>query len=447
MNLDAIFKAYDIRGVYPTELNEELVTNIGKAFAQFVHADTIIIGHDMRLSSPALVDACIEGITSVGKHVQLAGLIPTDASYYAAGKYNLPTLMFTASHNPPEYNGMKFTDAGAVPIGVESGLRDIRRILETEDWPGATESGTVTTVDILSEYVKHVLSMIDASSIKPLKIVIDAGNGMGGYVAPKVFERLPCTVVPLYFELDGTMPNHEPNPIDAKNVQDLIAAVKEHHADLGIAFDGDADRAFFIDETGGRVSSSAITAMIAKKLLQEHPGATMIYNVVCSRVVPETITANGGIAIQERVGHSYIKKTMKETGAIFAGEHSGHYYFLDNYRADSGMIAALIVIEMLSQANEPLSSLLHEFNTYYAIEETNSRVTDKAAAIARLKAAYSTATIHELDGITFTLPDCWFNVRPSNTEPVLRLNLEATTPQLRDTETKKVLGLIREGNV
>ncbi len=444
MNLDAIFKAYDIRGVYPTQLNEELVENIGKAFAQFVESDTIIIGHDMRLSSPALVDACVKGITSTGKHVRLAGLLPTDASYYAAGKYNLPTIMFTASHNPPEYNGMKFTNAGAVPIGVESGLLDIRRILETEDWPGAAEPGTVSTVNLLDEYIDHVLSMIDVKKIKPLKVVIDAGNGMGGYVAPKVFEQLPCTVIPLYFELDGNMPNHEPNPIDPKNVQDLIAAVREHHADLGIAFDGDADRAFFVDETGGRVSSSAITALIAKKLLKKNPGASMIYNVVCSRVVPETITKHGGTAIKERVGHSYIKKTMKETGAIFAGEHSGHYYFLDNYRADSGMIAALIVIEMLSCAKETLSTLLHEFNTYYAIEETNSRVTDKAAAINRLKAEYPSATIEELDGVTFTLPDCWFNVRPSNTEPALRLNLEATTPERRDEQTEKILALIRQ---
>jgi len=446
MNVDAIVKAYDIRGVVPTDLNEGIATQFGKAFATFVHADTIIIGHDMRLSSPSLSKAFGEGVTSVGKHVQLAGLIPTDAAYFAAGKYNLPVVMFTASHNPSEWNGMKFTDAGAVPIGKESGLLDIKRIAEEQDWTEATTPGTTTEIEIVDTYVAHALSMIDIKKVNPLHIAIDTGNGMGGLVMPRVFDQLPCTIEPLFFDLDGTMPNHEPNPIDPKNVQDLIAKVKEKKCDLGIAFDGDADRAFFIDEQGGRISASIITALIAKNVLQKHPGATIIYNAVCSQIVPETIEAHGGTAIMERVGHSYIKKTMKETGAIFAGEHSGHYFFLGNYRADSGLIAALIVIEMISEANKPLSELLKEFEKYYAIEETNSTVEDKEAMMEKLKGIYTDATINELDGVTFHFSDYQFNVRPSNTEPVLRLNLEALSPELRDQKTKEILSIIRGNN-
>ena len=446
MNVDAIVKAYDIRGVVPTDLNEGIATQFGKAFATFVHADTIIIGHDMRLSSPSLSKAFGEGVTSVGKHVQLAGLIPTDAAYFAAGKYNLPVVMFTASHNPSEWNGMKFTDAGAVPIGKESGLLDIKRIAEEQDWTEATTPGTTTEIEIVDTYVAHALSMIDIKKVNPLHIAIDTGNGMGGLVMPRVFDQLPCTIEPLFFDLDGTMPNHEPNPIDPKNVQDLIAKVKEKKCDLGIAFDGDADRAFFIDEQGGRISASIITALIAKNVLQKHPGATIIYNAVCSQIVPETIEAHGGTAIMERVGHSYIKKTMKETGAIFAGEHSGHYFFLGNYRADSGLIAALIVIEMISEANKPLSELLKEFEKYYAIEETNTTVEDKEAMMEKLKGIYTDATINELDGVTFHFSDYQFNVRPSNTEPVLRLNLEALSPELRDQKTKEILSIIRGNN-
>ena len=446
MNVDAIVKAYDIRGVVPTDLNEDIATQFGKAFATFVHADTIIIGHDMRLSSPSLSKAFGEGVTSVGKHVQMAGLIPTDAAYFAAGKYNLPVVMFTASHNPSEWNGMKFTDAGAVPIGKESGLLDIKRIAEEQDWTEATTPGTTTEIEIVDTYVAHALSMIDIKKVNPLHIAIDTGNGMGGLVMPRVFDQLPCTIEPLFFDLDGTMPNHEPNPIDPKNVQDLIAKVKEKKCDLGIAFDGDADRAFFIDEQGGRISASIITALIAKNVLQKHPGATIIYNAVCSQIVPETIEAHGGTAIMERVGHSYIKKTMKETGAIFAGEHSGHYFFLGNYRADSGLIAALIVIEMISEANKPLSELLKEFEKYYAIEETNSTVEDKEAMMEKLKGIYTDATINELDGVTFHFSDYQFNVRPSNTEPVLRLNLEALSPELRDQKTKEILSIIRGNN-
>ena len=369
--LDEIFKAYDIRGIYPSQLDEELAERIGKAFATFTKAEVILIGHDMRQSSPALAERFARGVMACGTSVQLAGLMPTDAAYFVAGSRNIPTAMFTASHNPANWNGIKLTNAGAVPIGTESGLQTIKQLAEDNQWTEATEPGQLTEIDITADYVKHVLSMIDTTQIKPLKIAIDAGNGMGGFISPPVFDQLPCQIVDLYFDLDGSMPNHEPNPIDPANVQDLIAAVRANQCDLGIAFDGDADRAFFIDETGGRVSSSLVTALIAKKLLDKHPGATMIYNAVCSRNVPEVITNNGGKAIKEKVGHSYIKKTMAETGAIFAGEHSGHYYFLENFRADSGMIAALILIEIIYKDGKQLSELLKEFERYSAIEETN----------------------------------------------------------------------------
>jgi phosphomannomutase len=444
MNLNAIFKAYDIRGVYPTQLDEALASSVGRAFATFVSSDTIMVGHDMRLSSPQLSQAFAEGIRDTGKNVQMVGLIPTDASYFAAGKFNMPVAMFTASHNPPEWNGIKLTNAGAVPIGEQSGLRDIRALVEKDSWATVEARGTITERDIVPDFVTHALGMIDVNKIKPLKIAADAGNGMAGFIVPKVFSHLPCTLVPLYFDLDGRMPNHEPNPIDPKNVQDLIVAVKKDQCDVGLAFDGDADRVFFIDELGRRISASLIGALVAKNVLKKHPGATIAYNAVCSRIVKETIEANGGTAVMERVGHSYIKKTMKETGALFAAEHSGHYYFLNNFRADSGLIAALIVLEMISEIGKPFSEVLHEFETYHAIEETNSTVSDAAGAINRLKKQYGDADILEYDGITFAYPDVWFNVRPSNTEPVLRLNLEARSVELRDAKAAEVLAIIRQ---
>lgn len=443
MNLDNIFKAYDVRGIYGEEINEDLALRIGKAFAQYVPQDTIMIGHDMRESATTLVAALIDGITSQGKHVHNAGLMPTDTSYYCAGAYNLPFIMVTASHNPAQYNGMKFTAAGADPIGMESGLAEVRDMVAANVFEDAAERGTVKEVEVMEGFVQHALSMIDASKVKPFKVAVDAGNGMGGFIAPLVFGKLPLEVVPLYFELDGNFPNHEPNPIDPENVKDLQKAVLENGCDLGIAFDGDADRAYFIDDKGGRVSASLITAMVAKKMLEKEPGASIIYNVPSSHVVRDVVEAHGGTAIRDRVGHSFIKKTMKETGAIFGGEHSGHFYFRDNFRADSGLIAALIVLEMVSEDSRPFSEILDEFRTYYAIEETNSEVADKDAVLAKLRETYSDAAIDDLDGLTFTYSDYWFNVRGSNTEPKLRLNLEAHTPELRDEKTAEVLNLIR----
>lgn len=443
MNLDAIFKAYDVRAVYGEELNEDLALRIGKAFAQFVPQDTIMIGHDMRDSAAPLMEAVVQGITSQGKNVQIAGLMPTDASYYCAGTFNLPFLMITASHNPAKYNGMKFTAAGSEPIGMETGLAEIRDMVAANEFEDADERGTVEEVSVIDGFVEHALGMIDPSTVKPFKVAVDAGNGMGGFIAPKVFGKLPIEMVELYFELDGNFPNHEPNPIDPENVRDLQAAVLENNCDLGIAFDGDADRAYFIDDKGGRVSASLITAMVAKKMLEKNPGAGIIYNVPSSKVVRDVVEANGGTAIRDRVGHSYIKQTMKETGAVFGGEHSGHFYFLDNFRADSGLIASLIVLEMVSEDSRPFSEILDEFRTYHAIEETNSVVDDKDAILAKLRETYSDAEIDDLDGLTFEYKDFWFNVRPSNTEPKLRLNLEADTPELRDEKAEEVLGIIR----
>lgn len=442
MDLSKIFKAYDVRAVYPTQINEDIARRVGRAFAQFVDGKTILIGHDMRSSSPLLSHAFAEGVCDMGKHVEFAGLMSTDCSYFAAGKYNMPVAMFTASHNPAQWNGIKLTNSGAVPIGIESGLRDIQTLAESDLAPVASR-GTIIEREIVNDFVEHALSMIDKSKIRPLKIAVDAGNGMGGFIVPKVFAYLPVTLVPLYFELDGNMPNHEPNPIDPKNVQDLIAAVKAEKCDLGLAFDGDADRVFFIDNNGTRISSSIIGAMVAENILKKNPGATMIYNVVCSNIVKETIEKNGGTAIMERVGHSYIKKTMKDTGAIFAAEHSGHFYFGQNFRADSGLIAALIVMEMLSEMNISCSEALNKFSTYSAIEETNSTVGDKEVILERLRNRYTEAEITEFDGLTFRFSEFWFNVRPSNTEPVLRLNLEARTPELRDQKTDEVLSIIR----
>ncbi|MCW1930215.1 MAG: phosphomannomutase/phosphoglucomutase [Candidatus Kerfeldbacteria bacterium] len=443
MDLSKIFKAYDVRGIFPTQLNEDIARRIGRSFAQCVEGDTILIGHDMRSSSPMLSRAFAEGVCDGGKNVEYAGLMSTDASYFAAGKFDMPVAMFTASHNPAQWNGIKMTNSGATPIGAESGLKDIQKTAEEGTFVAGKKRGKITERDITNDFVEHAISMIDVKKIKPLKIAVDAGNGMGGFIVPKVFARLPVTLIPLYFELDGTMPNHEPNPIDPKNVQDLIATVKKEECDIGLAFDGDADRVFFVDELGNRISASLVGAMVAENMLQKNPGATMIYNVVCSDVVKETIERNGGTAVMERVGHSYIKKTMKDTGAIFAAEHSGHYYFSQNFRADSGLIAALIVLEMLSVMNVPFSEALKKFQTYSAIEETNSEVVDKDAVIEKLKAHYTDAVLTEFDGVTFRFPDFWFNVRPSNTEPVLRLNLEAKTAELRDQKTAEVLSMIR----
>ncbi len=441
-DLDRVFKAYDVRGVVPDDLDEDLARAIGSAFAEFSGAPAIAIGRDCRLSSPALAHALAEGMTARGADVVDLGLASTDLLYFASGSLDLPGVMITASHNPKQYNGLKFCLAGARPVGEETGLREIRALVEQGLSPGPTR-GAVQERDLLPAYVEHVLTFVDADRIRPLTIVIDTANGMGGLVAPAVLERLPVTLHHLYPELDGTFPNHPADPIDPENQRDLRAAVTEHAADIGLAFDGDADRVFLIDERAEDVSGSLVTALVAKAMLAREPGATIIYNLICSWTVPEVIRENGGVPLRTRVGHSFIKQTMAESGAIFGGEHSGHYYFRENYRADSGLIAAVVALGVLSEADRPLSEVLAPFRRYFDSGEINSEVADQHAKIEEIATALAEGREDRLDGLTVEFDDWWCNVRPSNTEPLLRLNVEARTEELLAEKTAMVLRLIR----
>ena len=445
-DLDTIFKAYDVRGVYPDELDEALAYRIGAAFVRFTGSDRVVLGRDMRLSSPALAAAFAAGARAAGAGVVDVGEVSTDALYFASGKLDLPGAMFTASHNPGRYNGIKLCRAKAAPIGEESGLLEIKELARADEQPasgGPADAGTIEHVDVLGEYARHCRSMIDATKLKPLKVAIDAGNGMAGKTVPLVFDELNMDVVPLFFELDGAFPNHPANPIEAENLVDLQRAVVENACDLGIAFDGDADRMFLVDEHTELVSGSLTTALVTDRLLEKHPGETIIYNLICSWTVPEVIREKGGVPVRSRVGHSFIKEVMADTGAIFGGEHSGHYYFRDNFRADSGMIAALIVLEAMSEAGRPLSELLLPFRRYSDSGEINSEVHDQQASIEKLAATFSDGRQDRLDGLTVEFDDWWFNCRPSNTEPLLRLNLEARTEQLKDERVREVLRVIR----
>ncbi|MDP9329272.1 MAG: phosphomannomutase/phosphoglucomutase [Actinomycetota bacterium] len=441
--LDRIFKAYDVRGVVPDDLDAGLVRRIGAAFAEWTGARAIVLGRDCRISSPELAAAFSEGATSQGTDVVDLGLASTDLLYFASGSLDLPGLMLTASHNPKEYNGLKFCLAGAKPVGEESGLREIRALVEAAVRPPASVVGRVEQRDMLGAYVEHVLSFIDVSSMRPLVVVADTANGMGGLVVPAVMKRLPVRLFHLYPELDGTFPNHPADPIDPENQKDLKAAVLDHDADIGLAFDGDADRVFLIDEKAEDVSGSLMTALIAAVMLDKEPGAKVVHNLICSWTVPEVIREHGGIPIRTRVGHSFIKHIMAETGAIFGGEHSGHYYFRENYGADSGLIAAVIALGELSKANVPLSQLLQPYRRYAASGEINSRVDDQHAKIEFIAEKLSKGRQDRLDGLTVEFDDWWCNVRPSNTEPLLRLNVEAVTPELVADKTAMVLGLIR----
>jgi phosphomannomutase len=440
--LEKIFKAYDVRGVYPDELDEATAGRIGAAFVRFVGSDRIVLGRDMRVSSPALAEAFARGATSVGASVVDVGEVSTDALYYASGRFDLPGAMFTASHNPARYNGLKLCRERAAPIGEESGLLEIRDIA-AEIETGEPRPELLTTTEILTDYAEHCRKQIDVSLLRPMKVAIDAGNGMAGKTAPLVFEGLPIETVPLFFELDGTFPNHPANPIEPANLVDLQRAVVDHGCDVGIAFDGDADRMFLVDEHTDLVSGSITTALVAERILKRHPGETIIHNLICSWVVPEVIAENGGKAVRTRVGHSFIKQIMAETGAIFGGEHSGHYYFRDNYRADSGMIAALIVLEAMSEADRPLSELLKPYQRYSASGEINSEVEDQAGMLTELARRYRDGRQDTVDGLTVSYDDWWFNCRPSNTEPLLRLNLEARTDAVKDEKVTEVLGVIR----
>jgi phosphomannomutase len=447
-NLGAIFKAYDVRGLVPQELDDALARAIGRAYVRVVGATTVVVGHDMRPSSPGMAGAFADGAAEAGADVVMIGLASTDQLYFASGHLGHPGVMFTASHNPAQYNGIKMCRASAVPIGLETGLAEIRDAVAAGDTPAAARQGAINHHDVLEAYAAHLLSLAPVSG-RRLKIVVDAGNGMAGHTAPAVFGRLGADrieVVPLYFELDGTFPNHEANPIDPDTLVDLQARVIAEGADLGLAFDGDADRCFLVDEQGRAVSPSTLTALIAARELAKEPGATVIHNLITSRAVPELVSELGGVPVRTRVGHSYIKATMAETDAVFGGEHSGHFYFRDFWRADSGMLAALHALAALAETDRPLSELLRDYERYVVSGEINSTVDDQDAVLVELERRYAprdTITTDHLDGLTVTHPDWWFNVRPSNTEPLLRLNAEgrdeATMAEVRDS----VLTLIR----
>ncbi|HYI45769.1 MAG TPA: phosphomannomutase/phosphoglucomutase [Actinomycetota bacterium] len=438
----SIFKAYDIRGIYPDELNEEIAWRIGHAFVRWLERDRLVMGRDMRTSSPALTEAFARGASAAGATVVDVGLVSTDGLYFASGKLDLPGAMFTASHNPARYNGLKLCREKAAPIGEESGLQEIAKLTEDAPADGGGEART-EKLDILADYAAHCRSLVDESLFKPLKVAIDAANGMAGKTVPEVFGSLPFEVFPLYFELDGTFPNHPANPIEAENLVDLQRAVKENGCDVGIAFDGDADRIFLVDDMERLVTGSTTTAMVAERLLKRNPGASILYNLICSWTVPEVIKENGGKPIRSRVGHSFIKELMAETGAVFGGEHSGHYYFKDNFRADSGMIAALLVLEMMCEAGKPLSELLEPYNRYFDSGEINSEVADQQGTMKKLAETYSEGKQDWTDGLTVEFEDWWFNCRPSNTEPLLRLNLEARTERLMEEKRDEVLSIIR----
>ncbi|HEY9242210.1 MAG TPA: phosphomannomutase/phosphoglucomutase [Streptosporangiaceae bacterium] len=443
-----IFKAYDIRGIVPDELDEQLAESVGAAFARQTGARSVVTMHDMRTSSAPLAAAFGRGAAAQGADVVEGGLGSTDMLYYASGELGIPGAMVTASHNPARYNGIKLCRAGARPVGQDTGLTELRdmaaRGVPAHDGP----PGTITQRDLLPGYADHLKKLVDLSAIRPLTVAADAGNGMAGHTVPKVFEGLPITLVPLFFELDGTFPNHEPNPIEPENLRDLQRAVLESDADIGLAFDGDADRCFVVDERGQIVSPSLLTALIAVRELAREPGATVIHNLISSQAVPEIIAEHGGTAVRTRVGHSFIKARMAETGAVFGGEHSGHFYFRDFWFADSGMLAAMHTLAALGEQDAPLSELLAGFARYAASGEINSEVADQAGMTALVRAEYTShpgVSADELDGLTITGDGWWFNLRPSNTEPLLRLNVEAadeaTMLRLRD----EVLGMVRQG--
>jgi phosphomannomutase len=457
--LDQIFKAYDVRGIYPEQINEELCYQTGRAFVEVLKISAnlggpneIVVGHDMRPSGPALAQAFARGVCDQGVDVIMIGLCSTDGLYFASGKLNLPGAMFTASHNPAQYNGIKLAKQGAAPVGEQTGLAEIKNLVLSATIEATEKKGSISHREMAGDYAKYLHSLVDLKNIRPLKLVIDAGNGMGGFTVPKVLQGLNLNITPMYFELDGNFPNHEANPIDPKNLVDLQKQVKAVKADLGIAFDGDADRAFFIDEAGQLITPSAITALIAARELAREPGAAIIYNLITSRAVAEVVQESGGQPIKTRVGHSFIKKVMKDNDAIFGGEHSGHFYFRDFWFADSGMLAALHVIAALGESDraETISAILAKYNRYFASGEINTKVSSPQETIKKvsdyMKDNFEVST-DELDGVTYSHNDWWVNVRPSNTEPLLRFNSEAKTVEMLDKIRDSVLAVIREDAV
>jgi phosphomannomutase len=445
MDLDAIFKAYDVRGLYPSQLDEEVAHRVGRAVVELTKAKRILVAHDMRSSSEPLSTAFISGVLTQGADVLDLGLASTDMLYFASGRHDSPGAVFTASHNPAAYNGIKLCRAGAVPVGEDTGLLDIKGMVAADAFPPGKRPGSSERADIMRAYVEHVTGLVDVRAFRDLKVVVDAANGMGGLTVPAVFDRLPVELVPMYFELDGTFPNHPADPIQPENLKDLIARVQDESADIGLAFDGDADRVFLVDEKGEPVSGSLTAALVARSILSKHPGEKVIYSLTCSRVVPETIREMRGEPIRSRVGHSFIKALMAESGAIFGGEHSGHYYFRDHYRADCGLLAALHVLEVLSNANAPLSEVLAPLQRYWASGEINSEVADKRGAMEAVAKGFDEGRVDWTDGLTVDFEDWWFNLRPSNTEPLLRLNVEARDRTLGEARRDEILAMIRRG--
>jgi phosphomannomutase len=459
-DIDAIFKAYDVRGVVPDQLDAALCGQIGAAFARFVRdraeaeraaggtaakPKRVLVARDMRASGTELAAAFAEGVQRQGLDVVDLGLASTDLVFFAAGRLDAPGAMFTASHNPAQYNGIKLCLAGARPVGEDTGLSDIRRLAASGVGSAPTEAGRIEELDLLDEFATHVRSFVDVAALRPLRVVADTANGMGGLVVPRVFEGLPFELDILYGDLDGTFPNHPADPIQLENLRDLQARVRATGADVGLAFDGDADRVFLVDDRGEPLSGSTTTAIVAARVLEREPGATILHNLICSKAVPEVILEHGGTPVRTRVGHSFIKQVMAETGAAFGGEHSAHYYFRDNFRADSGSIAALVVLEQICTAGVPLSELRKPFDRYANSGEINTTVDDPAAVIERVAGAYPDATQDRVDGLTVDLGDWWFNLRPSNTEPLLRLNLEAPTREAVDAHVAEVRTAMTKG--
>jgi phosphomannomutase len=459
-DLSQFVKAYDVRGTVPDQLDDRVAEALGAAFAQTLRAageapGRVVIAYDMRPSSPGLAAAFGAGVRAEGIDVVDAGLGSTDLLYYASGALDAPGAMITASHNPARYNGIKLCRAGARAIGQDTGLREIREraqaMLDGGDRPasGTGPPGALTRRDLLSEYAAHLRTLVDLAAVRPLRVVVDAGNGMAGHTVPAVLgdavlPPLPLTIVPLYFELDGTFPNHEANPLEPANLVDLSKAVREHEADLGLAFDGDADRCFVVDAEGEPVSPSAITALVAVRELTRHPGATVIHNLITSSAVPEIVREHGGVPVRTRVGHSFIKQEMASTGAVFGGEHSAHYYFRDFWYADTGMLAAMHVLAALGGQDRPLADLVGAYERYVSSGEINSTVPDPRAKLAEIRTAYVGREMDELDGLTVRFPDgSWLNVRPSNTEPLLRLNVEAPAPGRMRALRDEALEIIR----
>ena len=445
MDTNEIFKAYDIRGIYPEQIDERLARAVGSAFATFANAPRIVIARDMRPSGTTLCSSFAEGARAVGVEVVDLGLASTDFLYYATGHLDTPGAMFTASHNPAQYNGIKLCLAGARPIGVETGLAEIEEMTNAfYATPATGELAPLLERDLMDDWVRHVHSFVDVRALRRLSIVADTANGMGGFIAPKVFADLPFDVEIMYPELDGTFPNHPADPINPDNVVDLQRRVLETGAAIGLAFDGDADRVFLIDEKAQPLSGSTTTAMVASVMLDRNPGATILYNLICSKSVPEIVAERGGVAVRTRVGHSYIKQVMAETGAVFGGEHSGHYYYRDNFRADSGIITALIVLELLSKSSVPLSELAAPFNRYASSGEINTKVDSPSATVASIESTLAErgVSIDTLDGLSADFGTWRFNLRPSNTEPLLRLNVEASSDAECQTHVREMLDMI-----